>query len=568
MLKKLSAVIFIVFIAVFILNYNAQSSVEEAVTITVKNNPIKKLLPEHNFVGVCWHGDSYKSDNINKIIFSDPEKLEKFINFFKKLNIDVIRYPGSADSANYYWDVSNEDIFKAWKQWSIKDPDVKYYSFSIPTGRVGLKDFLEFCKKANIKPIIQVNTHNYFDKKNNEIIRLKDYDRDSTGKRNWKNGRVNWLLVDKAAESAGRQVKWVKENSYSNVVGYWELGNEELIRDPESAAFTGKEYGLIAAKFIKTMKTANPDIKILLTGDARPSITNKYPDLYITHEFRNKWMNEVLQTNQLKDNNKNIFGVTQHTYFVNGIKDNLTDFKTYYDHIIKNPELDAGNRYEFHTNMLKANGYTDKKLFITEFNTNYDKNIWSHSWIAALGPAQVVLSGLNSPSCYHMDYFRLTKEFYKDPREYPNMGLGLMHYADDFPDPFIIYPVGNVIGLLNSAIKGKVLETGFDFNKTPSGVVQDDDLIKVIVLNKDKKRTVNIDLNSFPSFKFIKSESLGIGVSGDFRPIETGVNPVNPPEVKQLNILNNRITVKKDGSFFTAVMEPNIIAVITFKKDK
>lgn len=531
--------------------------------VLVKNETIKTLSEDNNFIGANWQVDFFQ----NQDIFSNPEHIKAFAKALNETGVDLIRYPGGQDVATYFWDVPNETIIPALKKWKNSDKKVFVYSYLKPSDRIDFASFLKFCKQAKIKATVQVNTHTFFDKNTNTVIPLKTYSlRDSEGERIYSSGKVNYSLVKKAADAAAAQVKWVKDNGYSDIVKYWELGNEEFIRGVgTNSVYSGTEYGQIAAEFIKKMKQADPSIKFILTNQMKQPSQGEKP-VYLNAAFMNDWSSEVLNFTGLKSQPSSIFAVAYHIYS-SGKTLNDTSFQAFYDNALNNTAFNITENLKFHKKNLENLGYKNTSIFVNEFNANSFKSSYSHTWIGALGNARIMLTGANTPSCYHMDYFNILHGYWIINDIYANKGFGMLHYAKDFQTPFIIHPVGNVIKLLNENIKGKVLNTCVNKPDIVVTSTEEGNDLHVIILNRDTQKNISLKFNGFSGITYLKNKSLGINVPADFTCLDSGDSSSNPSEVRLLNFLENAVNVSSNNGIYEITLPKNTLSVFIFKKN-
>ncbi len=529
--------------------------------IVVTNKIINVLPNEHNFIGANWQVDFPP----NKDIFSNPEHIKAFIEALKNTGIDIVRYPGGQDIAMYFWDVPNETIVTAMKNWKKSNNKVVIYSYIKPSDRVDFYSFMKFCRKADIKATVQVNTHTFFDKSNNTIIPLKTFtSRDSEGNRIISSGNVNYSLVQKAAKNAAAQVKWVKDNGHSDIVKYWELGNEEFIKGVETnSAYSGAEYGQIAAEFIKKMKQVDPNIKFILTNQMRSSFLGEKP-VYLNAAYINNWSTEVLNNTDLKSEASSIYAAAYHVYS-NGKTNTNTSFKAFYDNALDNPEFNISEKLNFHKKNLNKLGYKNTGIFVNEFNSNNFKSSYSHTWAGAIGNARIMLTGANTPYCKHTDYFNLMHGYWIINDVYANKGFEMLHYAKDFKMPFIIHPVGNVIKLLNENIQYNVLNTQVTNPDITVVSSQNGDKLNIIVLNIHSAKNISLKLDGFSKIKYIGNKSIGNNVPADFTVLNTSDSASDPSEIRLLNTLDNAFAVNKRNEIYEFNLPKNNIAVLTFK---
>jgi alpha-L-arabinofuranosidase len=553
----------LLFVIAFLLKANSQ----EATTVDIRNSKIKEIPYDMSFVGVNWQNyTEYNDTNDNTHIFENTEHIEAFIKALKDINIDMIRYPGGSIVSFNFWNVSDDVMLTGWGKWHERDKKIYFRKFLKPTDIVNFKEFVAFCKRGNLRATIQVNTHTYFDKTNIEVISLKEYTRDLSGEKIWDKGEVNWKIVEAAADEAAKQVTWAKNNGYSDIVKYWELGNEEYIRDTECPVFTGKEYGKIAAIFIKKMKAADPSIKILVTGIARVANPTEVP-AYVNNAYVNVWNKDLLTTPELLSVKDQIFAFTTHAY-PDGNSRNQTLFSTISENAYNNPNLDVTGRINFHKKILDENGYKNAVVFMNEFNSSNFKNIYTRSWVGSLGNAHVIMSCANAAACYHSDYYQMLNDYWVIDDVFSNKGMGMIHYSRYFPNPFILQSTAYVTGFLNDNLKGSVIKAEYNNPDLYITTVLQNDLLKVIILNKKEKNSAYLKLNDFKNYEYIQNKSIGVDIPDTFTTMQTGDSSSNPSEVAVINTLDDAIKVTKDKfNNYNVELPKNTITTLFFKKN-
>jgi len=390
---------------------------DESKIIEVQNIEIKKLPAEHNFIGINWSNASK-----NRPIFDNQTYRDELTDVLKTLGTDIVRYPGGQNILTNFWNITDEDVLTALRKLPAQDREWINPS-ATATKNIDFISFIKFCENSSIKAEVQVNTHNYFDEENKEIKYLKNYERDSNGQRIFNTGKIDWELVQKAANSAAEQVKWVKLNGNSKIVNYWELGNEDYHKLKMNCAYTGTEYGKVAGIFLKTMVSADPSIKVIITNN----------------DWIQNWSKDVMSDPDVRKYRKNIYAVSNHIY---GYGKTEKDFSYYAfkKNILTNPELDLQNRLNFHKTLLKDTDFADTKIFLNEFNLGFYLDPFIHTWLGAIGDSEMILSCANMPSCSHADFHELFMNWCGSDDIYENKGFGLVHFAKDFTKPFLINP--------------------------------------------------------------------------------------------------------------------------------
>lgn len=545
--KLLSLTLLIlVFFTVFLTFSKVQS--QDIGTIEVYNSPIKDINPEHSFVGLVWaEGMSHY-----RPIYSGGANLNALGRAIKETNIDIIRYPGGKNVHALFWDVSKSELDTA--LFKCREHGFSFKPANNSHEKLNFFDFMAFCRRHGLKVQLQVNIHNYLDKKNKELLLLKRYETDATGQNIISTGKLDMKLVELAAKSAANQVKWVKDNGYSGIVKYWELGNEDYCFERFMSGYSGEEYAKVSAVFIKEMKAVDPSVKIVLTNIV-DEITGKH----------NKWSETVLNSPDLKEYKDSVYAISNHIYGWGKTHGNRT-YEAFEDKIVNSQANDMTKRLDLHGNIIQKSNMQGKKIFVNEFNQAFMTNPYIHSWLGALGNAEMVLSCLNSPYCEHLDYHQMMLSWCDKNDVYTNGGFGLYHFAKYFQTPVIKYSQAYAISLLNEAIKGQALRTDFVKQGIFASTVKDKDEIRVILVNKGQNRTINLKLNDFKNINYIGNRSLGIDVPEKHCAIETGDSCSNPEEVKIINVLENEVKVRGANNNYTVLAPKNTIIVINFRK--
>lgn len=550
--------LFLLFFSLIFLvqNFNAKSST--ATQIEVYNQKVKNLPSSHNFVGINMLDEA----EVNRNFLTNPRQLDEFGKTLNDLNIDVIRYPGGLNVTFSFWDVPNKFVLEAMRKLPAWEQGWLARKTFVPEDKFDFFKFLGFCQKNKIKSIMQVNTHNYFDKANNSIIFLKSYEYDSTGKRNWKTGKPDWNMIEKAAKYAGQQVKWVKDNGFSNSVAYWELGNEDYAWVNLNSGYTAKEYAKVAALFIKEMKSADPSIKIILTNNI-PKLASKEDLAKPFVDWRTsltKWNIDLLNNPTLKQFKNHIFGISNHTYRNKPVEvERNFSFEDYKKNVLST-NYDVRNVLDYHFNILKETGYSDKKIFINEFSSVSCQNKFAHTWLSALTAGKIAMSLASSPHCYHSDYHNLMHYF-----KGVDQGFGIIHYAKDFSNKrFIPFPTAYVLSLLNKNLHGSIVKSKFNSSEVFVTSAIENNKLKVIILNIEDSHNINLKLNGFKNLKYLGNKSLGVNIPDNFSVMNAGDSMTRPSEVRSLNELTNEIKVEKKDKNFKIFLPKNTVSVFTF----
>lgn len=552
-MKHYKKVFLIVILLVFIPGSNVFA---EKVEIT--NIKVKSLIADHSFVGVNWFDDN----PVFRALLTNPSHLNQLGEILKKNNIDMIRYPGGHNVWTIFWDIPTEKIYTALSKLPKSDIALIYKTTLTKSDRLNFFDFLKFCKKNNIKATIQVNTQLFFDSEKNEIIPLKSYKRDQNDKKIKDSGLVNWNLVDKAAQYAAEEVKWVRENGFSDVVEYWELGNEEYNRFHLGAGYTGDEYAKVAAKFIQEMQKNDSTIKLILTNSAvvvNPLINPQK----LKYLVLNDWTKQILNNSELKKNQNSVFAVSNHIYRKGNIDKN-SSFVDFMNYVLQGRNLNIEDSIRLHLSILGQSNFPSRKIFINEFNSHSYENMYAHTWLAGLANAEVILSCANTLSCDHMDYHNLLHMYGCYNGINQNQGFGLIHYARELTNPFIVYPDAVVISILNQYLKGDILKSSSSTNDLIPLVINNGQHIVVFLLNKKANRSIDLDFLGFNKIQFLQSKTVGVNVPLDFTNIARFDSCKNPAEFKILNTLQNVIVISPQNGNFSVKLPANTLSLLVF----
>jgi len=400
---KKCRIVLTVITGIFALNLFLSACSQETLTgihdVEVINSKIREIPKGYNFVGANW----YEDNAANFDLFSNPEHVEEYIKAIKYLGTDLLRYPSGNCVYTNFWDVPYEDIYKA--------IGAKYWRAGF---KLTLEEFLAFCKKGGFKATIQLNTHNYFDKAKKEIILLKSHDLTPEGKKDWDTGEVKWKLVKKAAEYAADEVRWVKKNNFYDLVAYWEIGNEEYLRENRRTGYTGSEYAKVAKIFTEELRKVDPNIKLLLTtstNTVNPMQVGK--PKYFSPQYMYNWNKSLFDSPEINDIKKNIFAITIHLYPYGRFWP-LDDYNVFRKSIYNNDKLDTNYLLNTHKAFIDKYGYDKVSIFINEFNaTDCDSCKYSNTWLVALGNARMIMTSAKNPNCHHLDYHELMNFNYR-----------------------------------------------------------------------------------------------------------------------------------------------------------
>jgi len=543
-------VIFVTIMLLFLVVLLQSAYSQENAVICVSSKNIKTLPSGNYFVGVNWRDEGFDGRYMYQ-----QESLEKLAETLQKINVNSIRFPSGVNVRNFFWDVSMQDVID-----SLDKNFHNKHRSPIAADKMDLYKFLDFCKKNKFKATIQFNTQKYYDKNTKNIYYIKDYKLDSNSVKTAGTAVINEARLNAAADYAAAEVKWINDNGYADIVQYWELGNEDYMEQNDGTGFSGKEYAHLAAVFINKVKKADPNAKIIITN----YIT---PDKIIPNDsdFFYKWHYDLFHSNELQKVKDKIYAITTHLYtFPFSDAQNLPE--SYRASVYSNYRLDINGFFKEHMSLLSQYGYKNLKVDFNEFNASNFNSRYAHSWLGALGNAKLIMSSVNFPACEHADIHNL-EGFYGGNDIFSSKSFGIVHYASRYENPFLIYPVANVIQILNENVNGSILESNSNTTDVYTTVAKNGKNLNVIVLNFKKDRNIKIQLGQLPyKTVYAENKSLGKDVQEMFSIISEGDSSSDPSEVRQLNIINNAITVTESGTnSYSATIPKNTLAVLKFK---
>lgn len=152
----------------------------------------------------------------------------------------------------------------------------------------GFPVFYKFCSEYGLKVVQQLPTYGYVNGGVRKTIKTSV------------KGPVDWGLVDMIIDQAVAMVRWIKDNGYSDLVVFWQIGNEEWI-DIEGR-MTPEQYVGVVERYLKALDSVVPPGKILVT--AQPGLRGG---------SRN-WGHDVLRLIKGKGLAGLIGGATTHIY--------------------------------------------------------------------------------------------------------------------------------------------------------------------------------------------------------------------------------------------------------------
>jgi len=160
------------------------------------------------------------------------------LEFVKKLNVPIIRYPGGNFVSGYNWEDGTGDKTKRPKKLDIA------WS-STETNEVGLDDFQKWAKQVGTDIMMAVNLGTRGPQDAQNLVEYCNLNTDT------------------------HYVNMRKENGFKEPFGIktWCLGNE-MDGPWQIGHKTAEEYGRIATETAKLMKCADPDIELVVCGSS------------------------------------------------------------------------------------------------------------------------------------------------------------------------------------------------------------------------------------------------------------------------------------------------------------
>jgi alpha-N-arabinofuranosidase len=163
---------------------------------------------------------------------------EDTLSLVSELNVPIVRYPGGNFVSGYRW----EDGVGPREERPVR---LDYAWRTREDNSFGLNEFVDWCKKANTKPLMAVNL----------------------GTRGMDEARncVEYCNSTTDTDYANKR----RENGFEEPFGVkvWCLGNE-MDGDWQIGKKTAEEYGRIAHETAKVMKWVDPSIELVACGSS------------------------------------------------------------------------------------------------------------------------------------------------------------------------------------------------------------------------------------------------------------------------------------------------------------
>lgn len=162
------------------------------------------------------------------------------IDLVKELNVSYVRYPGGNFVSGYNWkDGVGEH----------RPTKIDYAWRSIESNQIGINEFVQWCKKANVLPMGAVNLGSGSFKDAADLLEYCNFP-------------CGTELSDLRIKHGYKQPHGIK---------YWCLGNE-MDGPWQTGALTADQYGQKALQTARIMKAVDSDIKLVLVGSSNSSM--------------------------------------------------------------------------------------------------------------------------------------------------------------------------------------------------------------------------------------------------------------------------------------------------------
>jgi len=194
---------------------------------------IRGSFVEH--LGRCVYGGIYEPDHPD----ADEDGFRTdVLALTRELGVTTVRYPGGNFVSGYRWEdgIGPKDqrprrLDLAWK--------------TIETNQVGVDEFVAWCRKAKVEPMMAVNLGT---RGIEEAAALVEYCNHPSGSY-WSD-----LRVRNGAKDPHRVRIWCLGNEMD---GPWQIGHK-----------TAREYGILAKQTAKAMRLVDPDLELVACGSS------------------------------------------------------------------------------------------------------------------------------------------------------------------------------------------------------------------------------------------------------------------------------------------------------------
>lgn len=181
-----------------------------------------------------------------------------FRTFAEQNHIEFLRYPAGTESRTYFWDRPDlipqarkmyANFLNTTKLATDKSSKAKHNermaeSKEAQVDNSAYGDFLKFCQRSNITPIIVLSIWFYHDNDQVHVIKAK----------NGSMANADWNTI---LQNIQKQVQF-SHTVYDGTI-YWEIGNED------NHIFSAEDYAEFVTKYSTVIKKVNSSDKILIT---------------------------------------------------------------------------------------------------------------------------------------------------------------------------------------------------------------------------------------------------------------------------------------------------------------
>lgn len=192
------------------------------------------------------------TDAVLQDIISKPQLSMK--DLLQDYHINYLRYPGGIPTRYYFWDRADltGEAMKLYSDYLKGRADKRQdyysnYSENVKASKNNYEEFLLFCKKNRVTPIIEFNTTYYVN--NNKLYQVEKFQKQ----------RSEVLMQDDRWKNIEQYLIAQMEFTH-NIVDevMWEFGNEDYFM------YDAEEYANIAIKFMEIVKKRFPNDKIIV----------------------------------------------------------------------------------------------------------------------------------------------------------------------------------------------------------------------------------------------------------------------------------------------------------------
>jgi len=529
--------------------------------VTIENETIK-TLPQSSFISSNWLNANNSAGTTN--LMTQNNQLKTLADFTKFLGIKTLRFPSGVYVASFFWDIPYNDLIEGFNNWTFWR--ASYLKNISRENMWFVDDILAYCREHNLKIIMQVNNHAYFDKETKTISFTKDGTHllTNTDYPTGNGGNVDWELVDKMAASAKELVQYIYDSGNADLIAYWEIGNEDYAIGAYSNYFLASEYAQLASVFIEKMREVDSNLKVMLT------FTEGDSDYWAYYVMGHVFGEDMLASGHLDNykNDGNIYYAPHYYYSVayeKSLNQKASDNPTFntFENCI-DQTLNGHNiiiRDNCYRTLING-GVTNPKIIVGEFNAFNlsDRNM--SSYLGALANARTILSAVNTLGFMELCHFELLDVYTTSSSKFlsDSFGVLLRTFETDKLKSFILLPTAHIIKLFNKYIYKNVLKTESNNHNVEIAATYDTGKMSVIIVNIGSDRTINLDLPSNCEFK--KSIVIGEGLPLDYNVLNINDSEANPSEIRKISYNFNNLSIINNS----VELKANTINILLFKR--